>query len=64
MTNRSRRSALPPGTVLDAAADGIDVACGQGQLRIVRLQLAGRKPLAAHEFIKAQPLVGARFANS
>jgi methionyl-tRNA formyltransferase len=53
-----------PGTVLDATADGIDVACGQGVLRIVRLQLPGRKPLAAHEFIKARPLVGARFASA
>lgn len=53
-----------PGTVLDATADGIDVACGQGVLRIVRLQLAGRKPMAAPEFIKARPLVGARFASA
>ena len=53
-----------PGTVLSATPDGIDVACGRGQLRITRLQLAGRKPLAAHEFIKAQRLAGARFAGS
>jgi methionyl-tRNA formyltransferase len=53
-----------PGTVLDATAAGIDVACGQGALRIVRLQLAGRKPMAAGEFIQARPLVGLRFANA
>jgi methionyl-tRNA formyltransferase len=51
-----------PGTVVAATQDGIDVACGRGALRILRLQLAGRKPLAAHEFIKGQPLDGARFA--
>jgi methionyl-tRNA formyltransferase len=51
-----------PGTVVAATQDGIDVACGHGVLRILRLQLAGRKPLAAHEFIKAQRLDGARFA--
>jgi methionyl-tRNA formyltransferase len=51
-----------PGTVLAAAQDGIDVACGRGVLRILRLQLAGRKPLAAHEFIRGQRLDGARFA--
>ena len=51
-----------PGTVLAAADDGIDVACGSGTLRILRLQLAGRKPLVAREFIKAQQLNGARFA--
>jgi methionyl-tRNA formyltransferase len=52
-----------PGTVLAATQDGIDVACGRGVLRILRLQLAGRKPLAAHEFIKGQRLDGARFAT-
>jgi methionyl-tRNA formyltransferase len=53
-----------PGTVLAAADDGIDVACGSGTLRILRLQLAGRKPLVAREFIKAQQLNGARFAQA
>jgi methionyl-tRNA formyltransferase len=52
-----------PGTVLSASSEGIDVACGQGALRIIRLQLAGRKPLAAAEFLKAQRLCGARFAG-
>jgi len=51
-----------PGTVLEASNDGIDVACGRGALRILRLQLAGRKPLAAREFIRAQRLGGVRFA--
>ena len=53
-----------PGTVIGASNAGIDVACGGGVLRILRLQLAGRKPLTAREFIKAQRLAGARFANS
>jgi methionyl-tRNA formyltransferase len=53
-----------PGSVLRAAPEGIDVACGRGELRILRLQLAGRKPLAAAEFLKAQRLSGARFASS
>jgi methionyl-tRNA formyltransferase len=51
-----------PGTVLAATHDGVDVACGRGVLRILRLQLAGRKPLFAQEFIKGQRLDGARFA--
>ena len=51
-----------PGTVLAATHDGVDVACGRGVLRILRLQLAGRKPLFAQEFIKGQRLAGARFA--
>ena len=53
-----------PGTVIAASADGIEVACGVGALKITRLQLAGRKSMAAGEFIKAQRLSGARFGNS
>jgi methionyl-tRNA formyltransferase len=60
----SGSAAAAPGTVLDASNTGIEVACGAGVLRILRLQLAGRKPLTAREFIKAQRLAGARFANS
>jgi methionyl-tRNA formyltransferase len=52
-----------PGTVLAATHEGIDVACRHGVLRILRLQLAGRKPLAAQEFIQGQRLDGARFAQ-
>jgi methionyl-tRNA formyltransferase len=52
----------PPGTVLAAAHDGIDVACGLGVLRILRLQLAGRKALSPREFLTGQRLDGARFA--
>ncbi len=53
-----------PGTVLGATPEGIEVACGRGRLRIERLQLAGRKPLAARDFIQAQRLLGARLASS
>jgi methionyl-tRNA formyltransferase len=50
-----------PGAVLAATHVGIDVACGRGVLRILRLQLAGRKPLAAREFIHGRRLDGACF---
>ena len=53
----------PPGTVLAASAEGIDVACGQGVLRLLKLQLAGRRPLAAQEFLKGQRLAGVSFAS-
>jgi methionyl-tRNA formyltransferase len=53
----------PPGTVLGLVADGIAVACGQGVLYVKRLQLPGRKTVAAREFANAQPLSGARFGN-
>jgi methionyl-tRNA formyltransferase len=52
----------PPGTVLASSHAGIDVACGRGVLRILRLQLAGRKPLPAGEFVQGQRLDDARFA--
>lgn len=42
--------AHPPGTVLSADADGIEVACGKGRLRLTRLQRPGRKPVSAGEF--------------
>mgnify|MGYP000344830113 CR=1 FL=1 len=49
------RAALPamlgqgsgaPGTILEASRDGLLVACGEGALRLTRLQLPGGKPLA------------------
>ena len=53
-----------PGSILKAGSEGIDVACGSGALRIHRLQLAGRKPLDAREFLQAQQLNGASFASA
>jgi len=50
-----------PGSVLTAAPEGIDVVCGRGILRILKLQLAGRKPLPAAEFLRGQRLDGTRF---
>ena len=52
-----------PGTVVAATQDGIDVLCGHGVLRILRLQLSGRKPLLAREFIRGQRLDGTCFAS-
>jgi methionyl-tRNA formyltransferase len=52
-----------PGTVVAATQDGIDVLCGHGVLRILRLQLSGRKPLLAREFIRGQRLDGVCFAS-
>jgi methionyl-tRNA formyltransferase len=55
--------APPPGSVVAASSAGIDVACGRGALRLLRLQLAGRKALAAPEFLKSQRVALTRFAN-
>lgn len=35
-----------PGQITDAGRDGLEVACGNGSLRLTRIQLAGGKPLA------------------
>ena len=51
-----------PGSVLTATPEGIDVVCGSGILRILNLQLAGRKPLPAAEFLRGQRLDGTRFS--
>ncbi len=53
-------SIAAPGTVLAASGEGIEVACGRGAIRLERLQLAGRKPLGAREFLNAQSLAHAR----
>ncbi len=43
-------AAAEPGQVLAATAAGIDVACGQGVLRLTELQRPGRKRINAGEF--------------
>jgi methionyl-tRNA formyltransferase len=51
-----------PGHVLQADADGIVVACGEGALRIEELQLDGKKRVSAQAFLAGHPLVaGASF---
>lgn len=40
-----------PGTVLEASKKGIDIACGNGMLRLTRLQPAGSKPMDVAAFL-------------
>jgi methionyl-tRNA formyltransferase len=47
-----------PGTVLATSASGIDVGTGDGVLRLTRVQIAGRKAMAAAEFLNAHRLDG------
>jgi len=42
-----------PGTVLD---DKLTVACGEGALRVVELQIAGKKAMKANEFLRGTQL--------
>jgi methionyl-tRNA formyltransferase len=46
----------PPGTVIAADRDGVRIACGNGSLLVKELQLAGRKRLAAADFLRGCPL--------
>ena len=48
----------PPGLVVRAGPKGIDVATAEGFLRILRLQLPGRRVVAAAEFINATDPTG------
>lgn len=50
-----------PGRVLRAGAAGIDVATGEGVLRIQVLQLPGKRPVTARDFLNANDPVGRRF---
>jgi len=45
-----------PGSVVSADKDGVLIACGSGALLIKELQLAGRKRLAAADFLRGCPL--------
>ena len=52
-----------PGSVLAVGKDGIVVACGEGALRLVELQKAGGKRLAAAQFLAGTPITaGVAFA--
>ena len=49
-----------PGEVVAESKEGIDVAAGEGVLRITQLQLPGGKPLSAAQFLTAHSLLGRR----
>ena len=53
-------SAGPPGILLD---NRLTVACGDGAVRLVQVQRAGRQPMSADEFLRGTPVkAGARVA--
>jgi len=58
-------AAAAPGTIIEAGARGIVVACASGSVRVLELQRAGGKILAAGQFLAGCPLaVGERLELS
>ena len=53
---RVSTSAGAPGTVLSAGPAGVEVACGEGALHLVRLQPEGKRVMTAQEFLAGRPL--------
>lgn len=54
-------TSLAPGRVIATTRAGIDVATGEGVLRITELQAPGKRPLAAADFLNAVSLEGTVF---
>ena len=46
-----------PGSIVAAGAEGIDIACGEGVLRLTRVQRPGGTPVSARDYINARPAV-------
>jgi methionyl-tRNA formyltransferase len=56
--------AAAAGTVITAGKQGIEVACGQGALRLEDLQRPGRRRISAAEFAAQSALTGIRLGNT
>ena len=56
-------SGKTPGSVIRAGKQGIDIACGEGVLRLLRLQRPGGKPQSASDFLNANPVEGVRLGG-
>ncbi len=54
----SSTSNQPPGTILKCDRQGLEVATGQGILRVTRLQMPGKRAMAVAEFANAHCLTG------
>ncbi|MGH8116920.1 MAG: methionyl-tRNA formyltransferase [Rhodanobacteraceae bacterium] len=49
------RGSGSPGAIMDASKHGIDVACADGVLRILKLQRAGGRRVSAADYLNAHP---------
>lgn len=50
-----RSIAATPGQILSADRTGIDIACGQGTLRLTELQRSGKRRIPAADYLNARP---------
>ena len=48
---------LLPGTIARVSTDGVDVATSNGLIRLLNIQLIGKKAMAIRDFINGQPNV-------
>jgi len=61
---RAENHGASPGSVLRAGAEGVDVACGEGALRLLEVQMPGKKAVAASDFANGRDLGGARLGHT
>ncbi len=52
----NRPASQPPGKVEAAGPEGLDMACGQGVLRLLQVQRPGSRPVPVRDYLNARPL--------
>jgi len=63
-TRERGSAAAPPGSIVAASRDGIDIACADGVLRLLEVQRAGGRRIAAADYLNARPELRRVAANS